>query len=191
MHFVYFDVETERVADEVGGWANIEQLGLAVAVTHSSRDDQFRVYRKHEATALVDELRACDCVVGFNSRHFDFRVVQPYVAFNLQTLTNIDLLIDLIATTGFRVTLDNCCTATFGECKSGSGLQSVQWWKEGRHEDVIAYCKQDVLLTRRLHEFGAAHGYVKCLDRRGRTRTVHVPWKLEGAPSVPQQGTLF
>lgn len=191
MHFVYFDVETERAAEEVGGWNNIEQFGLAIAVTLSSRDGQFRVYRKNEVSPLVDELRACDCVVGFNTRRFDFRVVQPYIDFNLQTLTNIDMLLDLTAVLGFRVTLDNCCAATFGECKSGSGLQSVAWWKEGRHDEVIEYCKQDVLLTRRLHEFGATHGHIKCLDRRGRPRTIAVPWKLEGNPSVPLQGSLF
>ena len=191
MHFVYFDVETERAAEEVGGWSNVEQLGLAIAVTHSNRDGEFRVYRKQEVAALVDELRAADCVVGFNLRGFDFRVVQPYVDFNLQTLVNLDLMLDLKAVAGFRVSLDNCCKATLGECKSGGGQQSLQWWKEGRHEEVIAYCKQDVLLTRKLHEFGARQGYVKCLDRKGHLRTLSVPWKLEGTPSVPQQGSLF
>src|SRR4028118_1676774 len=40
INFVYFDIETERSADEVGGWQNIEHLGIAVAVTCASRDDQ-------------------------------------------------------------------------------------------------------------------------------------------------------
>src|SRR4028118_59736 len=95
--FVYFDVETERLSSEVGGWKNIEQLGLAVAVTLSSRDGEFRVYRAHEAATLVDELRACDCVVGFNLRGFDFRVVQPYADVPLRELPHLDLMLDLKA----------------------------------------------------------------------------------------------
>lgn len=200
MNFVYFDVETERSAEEVGGWGNIEQLGLAVAVTCATRDgkladeNEFRVFRQAETGALLRELRAADCVVGFNTRGFDFRVLQPYVDFNLRSLNNLDLLVDLKAEVGFRPGLDNCCAATLGETKSGGGLQSLQWWREGRHDEVIEYCKQDVALTRKLHEFGARQGYVKCLDRRGRTRTLRVSWSLSGAPAVPQasqQGSLF
>lgn len=191
MNFVYFDVETERAADEVGGWRNIEQLGLAVAVTLSSQDNEYRVYRKHEAEALVAELRAADRVVGFNMRDFDLRVVQSYVDFDLLKLPYLDLILDIKAAAGYRVSLNNCCAATLGEAKSSEGLQSIIWWREGRHEEVIAYCKQDVLLTRRLHEFGANNGFIKCLDRKGRMKTLAVDWNLTGAPVVPQQGSLF
>lgn len=208
MNFVYFDVETQRSADEVGGWGNIEQLGLAVAVTclttsatraasaargavESVAEEEFRVFREHESEALWHQLRAADCVVGFNTRGFDFRVLQPYVGFDLRSLNNLDLMVDLKAVAGFRPGLDNCCAATLGESKSGGGLQSLQWWREGRHDAVIEYCKQDVSLTRRLHEFGAREGYVKCLDRRGRRRTLSVAWSLSGAPAVAQQGSLF
>ncbi|MBV9866754.1 MAG: ribonuclease H-like domain-containing protein [Abitibacteriaceae bacterium] len=191
MNFVYFDVETERAADEVGGWRNIEQLGLAIAVTLSSRDNQYRIYRKEQANALVDELRAADCVVGFNLRDFDLRVVQSYVDYKLQDLKYLDLLLELKTAAGFRVSLNNCCNATLGEAKSSEGLQSIIWWREGRHDAVIDYCKQDVLLTRRLHEFGVENGFVKCLDRKGRIKTLQVYWNLTGEPIAPQQGSLF
>lgn len=191
MNFVYFDVETERAADEVGGWRNIEQLGLAIAVTLSSRDNAYRVYRKEQVNELVDELRAADCVVGFNLRDFDLRVVQSYVDYKLQNLPYLDLLLELRAAAGFRVSLDNCCGATLGEAKSGEGLQSIIWWREGRHQEVIDYCKQDVLLTRRLHEFGVKNGFVKCIDRKGRIKTLQVYWNLTGEPIAPQQGSLF
>lgn len=32
LNFVYFDLETERLAEEVGGWTHIEKLGMAVGV---------------------------------------------------------------------------------------------------------------------------------------------------------------
>jgi DEAD/DEAH box helicase domain-containing protein len=191
LNFVYFDIETERLAEEVGGWNNIEQLGLAVGVTLHSCDDSFHVYRADQTTELLADLRAADCVVGFNSRGFDFRVLQPYVDFNLKELNNIDLMLDIKAAAGLRVGLNNACGATLGESKSGDGAESVQWWRDGRHDEVIEYCKQDVLLTRRLHEYGARHHQVFCKDKQGRKRTVQVPWSLDGKPVAPAQGTLF
>lgn len=191
LNFVYFDLETERLAEEVGGWSNIEQLGIAVAVTMHSRDDSFHVYRAHESEALLADLRAADCVVGFNSRGFDFRVLQPYVAFNMKELNNIDLMLDIKKVAGFRVGLNNACAATFNESKSGDGAASVQWWREGRQDEVIEYCKQDVLLTRRLHEYGAQHHHVFCKDKQGRKRTINVTWSLDGKPTPPVQGSLF
>lgn len=190
MNWVYFDIETERLSHEVGGWSNIEQLGLAVAVTNSSRDNLCRVYRAGDTKALLEELQAADCVAGFNIKGFDFRVLQPYVDFDLSRLPNLDLLLEVKAAAGFRPSLDNLCAATLGEGKSGDGVEAIQWWREGRQDEVIEYCKQDVLLTRKLHEWGAREGCVKCLDRNGRNRTVAVNWNLDGL-AAPQQPALF
>ena len=196
MNFVYFDLETERSAQEVGGWGNIEQLGIAVAVTCASGDDQdgqaqFKTFLGDQTDDLLAELRRADCVVGFNTRGFDFRVLQPFVAFDLKSLHNIDLMLDLKAVAGFRPGLDNCCAQTLGSQKSGGGLQSLQWWREGRRDEVIAYCRQDVLLTRQLHEFGARQGFVKCLDKNAKERVLRVAWSLDDSAPAPQQGTLF
>lgn len=191
MNFVYFDIETERSADEVGGWHNIEQLGVAIAVTVSSVDNVFRVWRSSDAVALGEELRQADCVVGFNSRGFDFRVLQPYLDFNLKDIANIDLMLDLRQVAGFRPSLDNCCAATLNEKKSGGGLQSLQCWRDGRHDLVIDYCKKDVDLTRRLHEFGCANGFVRCQTRTGIVKSLPVPWNLARSEPIPVQGSLF
>lgn len=191
LNFVYFDLETERLADEVGGWSNIEQMGIAVAVTMHSRDDSFHVYRANQSEELLNDLRAADYVVGFNSRGFDFRVLQPYVDFNLKNLNDIDLLLDIKKSAGFRIGLNNACAASFNASKSGDGVESVQWWRDGRHDEVIEYCKQDVLLTRQLHEFGAKNQHIFCKDKQGRKRTIAVQWSLDGKIAAPLQGSLF
>lgn len=179
---MYFDVETARLSQEVGGWSNIEQLGLAVAVTMSSRDQEFRVYRAEQVDGLLAELNACDCVVGYNSRGFDFRVLQPYADYSLRDLPSLDLMLDLKDRAGFRAKLDNVCSVTLGESKSSEGTQAVEWWRAGRQDEVIEYCKQDVLLTRKLHEWGAQHGNVRLIDRHGRVKTVSVDWSLATLP---------
>ena len=38
MNMVFFDLETQRTFDEVGGRHNIRKLGLSVAVTYSTAD---------------------------------------------------------------------------------------------------------------------------------------------------------
>jgi hypothetical protein len=87
--------------------------------------------------------------------------------FDLRALPDLDLMVDLKRIAGFRPGLDNCCAATFQAKKSGGGLQSLQWWREGREDEVIEYCKQDVLLTRRLHEFGAQTAMSNASTGRG------------------------
>ncbi len=204
MNWVYFDVETERSADEVGGWSNIEKLGVACVVTCASRDDNdgepvFKTFRREALNALFAELQSADCLVGFNSRGFDVRVLQPFAEFDLRALPHLDLMLELKAVAGFRPNLNSCCAATLGESKSSNGLESLQWWRDGEQQKVIDYCRDDVSLTRRLHEFGARNGHVKCLDKSGQTRVLPVNWKLDvlphnassGAQKVSSQGTLF
>lgn len=204
MNRIYFDIETERSSQEVGGWGNIEQLGIACVVTCSSSDDisssddnadkwVFKTFLRDDIPALLAELQRADLVIGFNSRGFDFRVLQPFCDFEVRSLPNLDLMVDLKAVAGFRPGLGNCCEATWGESKSSNGLESLQWWREGRRDEVIAYCKHDVSLTRKLHESGANHGSVKCRDKTTGVRTLNVDWSLDKLPQakVPEQGSLF
>jgi DEAD/DEAH box helicase domain-containing protein len=188
--WIYFDVETERAAHEVGGWSNIEALGMAVTVTYSSRSGEFSTFRSEQVRELGQHLRNCQALVGFNSRRFDVRVLQPYLDFDLSALPHLDLMIDLKARLGVRPSLNACCRATLGAAKSSSGLESLEWWRAGRHDEVIAYCRQDVDLTRRLHEHGARHGWVKWIDRNEQTRTVEVDWTFD-ALHKPLQPSLF
>ncbi|MGH7364069.1 MAG: DEAD/DEAH box helicase, partial [Candidatus Methylomirabilales bacterium] len=72
------DVETQRSAEEVGGWEHLDRMGLAVAVTHDLASGLSRVYLERDAPALVADLASADLVVGFNVRRFDYGVLQPY-----------------------------------------------------------------------------------------------------------------
>lgn len=65
MNIVYFDLETKYLSDEVGGWSNIERMGLAVAVTYSTQRGGFAHYTESEVGMLIDELCNADLVVGF------------------------------------------------------------------------------------------------------------------------------
>ena len=74
-HILYFDLETKYSADEVGGWGNIEDMGMSVGVIWDDSDNQFHVYIEHQIQEMVDHFCMADQIVGFNHVGFDYRVV--------------------------------------------------------------------------------------------------------------------
>ena len=45
----YFDLETQKSAEDVGGWDNIHKMGLAVGVVWDSLDREFFTYEEKDA----------------------------------------------------------------------------------------------------------------------------------------------
>jgi DEAD/DEAH box helicase domain-containing protein len=176
MNIVFFDLETQRVFDEVGGRHNTRKLGLAAAVTYSTADGVFRFYTEETVADLVAELKAADKVVGFNVLRFDYEVLRAYTDELLERIPTVDMLEQIYKRLGFRVSLDNLARTTLGTAKSADGLQAVRWYKEGRIQEVLDYCQQDVEVTRRLYEHGQQHKHVKYQDRNYRVQKVPVNW---------------
>jgi DEAD/DEAH box helicase domain-containing protein len=162
------DVETQRSADEVGGWDHADRMGLAVAVTQDLATGEVRVYPEDLVEELLEELAAAALIIGFNVRRFDYSVLRGYRALDYAALPTLDLLEEIHATLGFRLSLNHLAQETLGVPKSADGLQSLAWWKAGERDKVIEYCKADVDLTRRLFEFGRDHGYLLYRDYQGR-----------------------
>ena len=180
MNIVYFDLETQRLAQEVGGWSNVHKLKLAVGVTYSTEKGDYTVYLEKDADALIEELTSADVVIGFNIKTFDYVVLSPYVkgGVSLWKIRSVDMMEHIYKALGFRVSLDSLAQATLGERKSADGIQSVQWFKSGQIDQVIDYCKKDVEVTKKLYEYGAENGLVYFKDRYGRRKNVRVNWKV-------------
>lgn len=177
MNIVYFDVESQKLFNEVGG-RDAAKLLLACGVTWSSLRNDFAVYWEQDAAALVAELKSADRVIGFNILHFDYEVLKPYApAVNFRSFPSTDLMQDIYRALGFRLSLDAIAKATLGSTKSADGIQSVFWYRNGELDKVAEYCKMDVEITRRVHEFGSAHGFVYYYSRMGSKLKVPVHWK--------------
>jgi DEAD/DEAH box helicase domain-containing protein len=175
MNTIFFDLETQRIFDEVGGRLNIRKLGMSVAVTYSTADEAFHRYVEEDAPRLIAELEAADRVVGFNVLSFDYEVLRAYQAGFVPPDT-VDMLDHIYRRLGYRVSLDNLASTTLGTSKSADGLQAVRWFREGRIQEVLDYCQQDVEVTRLLYEHGRKHKHLKFRDNRYRTQTVAVSW---------------
>jgi DEAD/DEAH box helicase domain-containing protein len=155
---IFFDLETKKLANEVGGWANIEALGLAVACTHDDNAG-YRDWWEAQAADLLDELRRASLIVGFNVNQFDYRVLSLYgdVA-GLEDKT-LDILDEIREQGAKRIGLNTLAKINLGEAKSlESGVQAIMLWRAGRVEELVAYCRRDVELTRRLYELWEARG---------------------------------
>ena len=178
MKFVYFDLETQKTFDEVGGRNNIAQLKLACGVTWSTARNDFTVYWEKDAAALVAELKAAERVVGFNIVSFDYEVLKPYVpGENFRALRTTDMLNDIFRALNFRLSLDSLAKACLGAAKTADGLQSVEWFRNGELDKVAEYCKSDVDITRRVYEFGRDNGFVYYYSKLGSKLKVNVNWK--------------
>ena len=167
---LYFDLETQKSADDVGGWDKVHKMKLAVGVVWDSLEQKFFSYIDSEASQLVEKLKTADLVVGFNVAKFDYGVLQPYatkIDFDLEEITTFDMLIDINKKLGHRLSLNHLAENTLNAKKSADGLVSLQWYKEGKIDKIIEYCKQDVEITRDLFLYGVSHGYVKYSTRKG------------------------
>ena len=173
----YFDLETQKSADDVGGWGNIHKMRLAVGVVWDSIDQDYFVYEEKDAKTLVEKLRTADLVIGFNVIGFDYTVLQPYSDFDLQEINTFDMLVDVKKLLNFRLSLNHLAQHTLNAKKSADGLISLQWYKEGKIDKIIHYCKQDVEITRDLYLFGEEHGYVNYQSRSGNPLQLEVNWK--------------
>ena len=71
MDIVYFDLETQRTANDVGGWDKKHEMGMSLGVTYSSADQVSEVFPEKRAGDLVARLQRADLVVGFNILSFD------------------------------------------------------------------------------------------------------------------------
>ncbi len=176
---LFLDIETQRSAEEVGGWHNKHLMRVAAAVAYDSREDSYQVFREEGVHELIEKLKSADLIVGFNIADFDYQVLKGYTSFRFQSLKTFDLLQEVSRQLGYRLSLGHLAHKTLQTEKSADGLQSLQWFKEGRIDEVIAYCQKDVEITKDLFLFGLANGYLLFETRAGQRVRLPVDWKLE------------
>lgn len=175
-NILYFDLETQKSAEEVGGWDKISNMGMSVAVVFSTATGNYRIYSEREVDQLIKDLQRADLIVGFNHLRFDFEVLHGYTALDLRQLPTLDLLLVLVEKLQHRLSLDAIASATFGLTKTAEGLQAIQWYREGKLMEIAEYCCYDVKLTKLVHEFGQHNRQLHYHNRFGVKLTVPVSW---------------
>lgn len=177
MNIVYFDLETQRTANDVGGWVKKSDMGMSLGVTYSTNLNEYRIYTEKNVNDLVQQLLRADLVVGFNIVHFDYEVLMGYTVLDLPSqLRSLDLLVEVEKALGNKLKLDNIAQATLGLGKTGDGVDAIKWWREKRLMEVAEYCCSDVKVTKLVHEHGLEHRELFYTDKFSRKQRVEIAW---------------
>ncbi len=195
MNHIVLDIETRNLFSDVGGKENLTKLLVSVAGVYSYKAGSFMTFTEAEMPALQNLLKTTDLIIGFNIRHFDLPILQKYFSLNLNEIPNVDIMADIVEKVGHRVSLDDVLKATLNSRKSANGLLAVEYWRDGRIDELKKYCIDDVRLTRDLYEYGKNNGEIKFTARDANLpyiKTLKVNWaetadfKNNTAPSSVQ-----
>ena len=194
--FIVFDLETQRSAQEVGGWNNIAEMKMSVGVLWDSKLNDFKIYLEDEVMNLIRHLKSGPKVIGYNHMGFDYVVLSGYFEpgferkkqlEDLMTLDNLDLLTDIKNRIGHRIKLDDIARPTLNVGKSANGLLALQWYKEFQQGDreklqkIIDYCCQDVSVTRDVYLYGRGNGEIIYEDKIQGLKKIQVDWEPQSA----------
>ena len=156
MRIITFDIET--IGEFRNGPRAFENLELTICCIHDSETDSYDSFLKEDLPRLWKIFEHTDALVGFNSDHFDIPILNKYYPGDLSKIRSIDLLKEISAVLGRRVRLDAVAEGTLGSKKSASGLQAMQWWKEGNIKKLREYCLKDVEITKKVFDYALKNG---------------------------------
>jgi DNA polymerase III epsilon subunit-like protein len=173
---IVFDLETQKSFQEVEG-RKPGLLKVSLVGIYQYETGQYRAFLEDELPELERILAASSLLIGFNSRRFDMEVLAPYFTTPLERFTQLDIMDNVTRLLGHRLSLDALASATLGTKKTGSGLDALKYYKEGRWEELATYCLHDVRITKELYEYGLEHGELKYVARdTGISTALPVNW---------------
>jgi DEAD/DEAH box helicase domain-containing protein len=162
MRKIIFDIETDGIITNVGSKEVFPNM--YVVCIYDSETDKFTSYKQEELKNLWPILEKADLLIGYNSDSFDIRILNRYYSGDLTKIASLDLLSEIKNSLGHRIKLDSVAEATLGRKKTGHGTLAMDWWKQGKFEDVINYCIEDVRITKDIYEYALKQGHLKYKD---------------------------
>jgi len=158
---VIFDLETKHLAHEVGGWNNIKDMGVSVAVTYNTASKEYSIHSGEGVKTMIKLLYEAPLVVGFNLHNFDWEVLEGFEGFDRTRIKALDLFSTIKKTTRRKISLNNMGKCNLGMEKTGDGFKAVKWHRSGEFNKLSNYCKRDVEITYNLFIHMLRTGMVK------------------------------
>lgn len=180
---IVLDIETQTPIMDFRDYSN---LRISLIGVYFFETDTYEHFLEPDLPALWPRLEQADRIIGYNQIGFDNAVINNYYAGDINQLPQLDLLEEIRQSLGYRVKLDAVAKATLGVGKTGHGLQAVEYWKEGKIQELADYCIQDVKVTKEVYDFARQHGHVKFEDRMGQVHDIpiSVAPKVEAAAAI-------
>ena len=151
-------------------------MGVSCAILYDSKKDSFQEYFQEDIERLCQDLTQFDLIVGFNIIRFDYKVLSGLSDFDFSSLPTLDILITVHERLGYRLSLDHLAFETLGCKKSADGLMALKWWEQGEIDKIIAYCRQDVQVTKDLYLFGKQNRFLLFKNKAGQGVRIPVSW---------------
>lgn len=171
MKLMVYDVEIKNAIPEKGvaplegirychGWGDYAGMGVSVICAYVFGGAGYRIFLEdnlEEFKTLAEDPETL--IVGFNNRAFDDSVVRLGLNINIEERRSWDLLRAVRVARGRDPgyiaggpNLDSLCKANFLAGKSGNGAFAPILWQKGHVGQVIDYCLNDVIMTKKLVE---------------------------------------
>ncbi len=182
---VVIDLETKYTFRE---YNDPKKLGVTVIAVFDYKNNQQNIFTEKELNNLFPILENCSYIIGFNINSFDLPVLQPYYPGNINHFKTFDILDDIKRILRRRLSLNDTIQATLGKKKTGHGLQAIDFYKEGKWEELKKYCLDDVMLTKELFDYGVSNKKIYYLNENGKVG-INVDWgkylEDEGTNNMP------
>jgi len=184
---VVLDLETKYKFQEVNH--NRKKLEVSVVGIYDYKTGENKTFVESEFHSLFKILENCSYIIGFNIKSFDMPVLQPYYPGDFSHFFVFDILDDIREKIGKRLSLNDLVGPTLGKRKTGHGLLAIEYFKEGKWDELKKYCLDDVILTKELFEYGVKNGQILYMRAISKTPIV-VDWKKYLQPPKNQQTHL-
>jgi DEAD/DEAH box helicase domain-containing protein len=166
---VVFDLETKRLADDVGGWAKLKAGagGISVLILWDSFTGRYHIYDEHTLEAAAEHLESADVVLSFNGEQFDRAVIEGLLGRRICLKQHYDLLLmiwDALPCRQKGNTLGEVGERTLNSKKTGESILAPALFDQKRFAELHDYCLADVDLTLRLFRYVQQHGGIVGID---------------------------
>lgn len=163
MRKIIFDIETRNLFQDVGS-NDAKDLDISVVCVYDSETEAYTSYLQEDLPKLWPILEKADMLITFNGDHFDIPLLGKYYSGDLTKIKSLDLMVEVKKVLGHRIKLDTIAEATLGRNKIGHGLEAIAWWNEGKIDQIIKYCTEDVKITKDVYDYAMKNGVLKYKD---------------------------
>ncbi len=152
-----FDIETQNffTSPDVG-WDNFEALKISVVGVYSYARNEYFCFEEHEVENMSELFQNARRLVGFAQNRYDVPVLNLYFKKfggpNLWAMERVDLLDEVIAATGNRISLSRLAESNLGVKKDRHGSEAIGLYARGEIEELKKYCLKDVEITKNLFD---------------------------------------
>ena len=153
MKTVIFDLETKKTAQEVGGFQNARDMGIAAIGAWRSDTAMYRVWNGDDLGEFIEWCNWAECISGFNHTEFDYKVLGPFInSYAFKSKMNVDMCTLIKQVTKRFYSLDKVAYDTLGLSKTDgiTGKDAPRLFHEGKMDLLYRYLLDDVQITVKL-----------------------------------------